>query len=78
MISLFYPTSQFSYSLLEILLFPIKEQKYLSEHVVDGEFKVIDSIYGHDGFLLEPEQLTQVIREFYKHTQKKKDNEMVA
>ena len=60
------------------ILFPIKEQKYLSENVADGEFKVIDSIYGHDGFLLEPEQLTEVIREFYLHKTKKKSNHQVA
>lgn len=60
------------------ILFPIKEQKYLAEHVEGSEFKVIDSLYGHDGFLLEPDQLTRVIREFYKHTANKKNNEMVA
>jgi len=47
------------------ILFPINEQRYLSEHVFDGEFQVIDSIYGHDGFLLEPDQLTKTIQEFY-------------
>jgi len=54
------------------ILFPIQEQKYLYEHVKNAEFKTIDSLYGHDGFLLEAEKLTKVIREFYNQATIKK------
>jgi homoserine O-acetyltransferase len=47
------------------VLFPVPEQKYLASRVKNGKFTSIDSLYGHDGFLLEPEKLTRVIRTFY-------------
>jgi len=54
------------------ILFPIPEQKYLHEHVENSDFKTIDSLYGHDGFLLEADKLTRVIREFYRRETVKK------
>lgn len=58
------------------ILFPVPEQKYLYERVELAEFKTIDSLYGHDGFLLEAEKLTRVIREFFEQETVRK--EMVA
>jgi homoserine O-acetyltransferase len=58
------------------ILFPVPEQKYLASKVEKGEFAMIDSLYGHDGFLLEAEKLTKVIRTFYGKNLSKK--EMVA
>ncbi len=46
------------------LLFPTYEQKYLAEHVAHGTYREIDSLYGHDGFLIETEKLTGIIRPF--------------
>lgn len=54
------------------ILFPIPEQKFLYEHVENADLKTIDSLYGHDGFLLEAEKLTRVIREFYEQETIKK------
>jgi homoserine O-acetyltransferase len=62
--------------LVSDILFPIPEQKYLASKVDKGKFVSIDSLYGHDGFLLEPEKLTQVIRAFYGKSALKR--EMVA
>ena len=59
------------------ILFPVPEQKYLASEVTGGEFVSIDSLYGHDGFLLEPEKLTRVINTFYKKSIEK-NKEMVA
>lgn len=42
-------------------LFPPAEQKYIAEHVPNGEFKEITSRFGHDGFLLEWKQIQKVI-----------------
>lgn len=43
------------------ILFPVSEQKFIAENVADAEFKAIESLYGHDGFLLEFEQLHEII-----------------
>lgn len=48
------------------ILFPSEEQKFLAQHVRQGVYREIDSDYGHDGFLLEFEKLTSVIRLFYE------------
>ncbi|CAG5003824.1 Homoserine O-acetyltransferase [Dyadobacter sp. CECT 9275] len=44
------------------LLFPLSEQQFLARHIPDASFQEIDSLYGHDGFLIEYKQLTQVIK----------------
>ncbi len=49
------------------ILFPPNEQKFLAEHIPGAIFREIESLYGHDGFLLETKQLTQFINQFYKH-----------
>lgn len=46
------------------LLFPVTEQEFLADHIAGASRVVIDSVYGHDGFLLEFEQLERVIRNF--------------
>jgi len=49
------------------ILFPVEEQKYLAEHVEGAVYDDIDSVYGHDGFLLEFEKLTATISRFYEN-----------
>lgn len=44
------------------LLFPIAEQKLLATEIKNAKFEKIKSIYGHDGFLIEYEQLENIIR----------------
>src|SRR5579863_1736865 len=48
------------------LLFPIEEQQYLFRHIPKAAFAELDSFYGHDGFLIETELLTNVINSFFK------------
>lgn len=48
------------------ILFPPSEQKFLYAHIPNAEYAEIDSAYGHDGFLIETEQLSKAITEFYK------------
>jgi homoserine O-acetyltransferase/O-succinyltransferase len=43
------------------VLFPINEQKFLAENIPEAQFEAIDSLYGHDGFLIENQLLTRVI-----------------
>lgn len=54
------------------ILFPVSEQKYLAEHVDGGIYDHIDSVYGHDGFLLEFEKLTTTINRFYQNKSARK------
>lgn len=46
------------------LLFPPDEQDFLASHIPGAHVKLILSDYGHDGFLLEFEQLTEAIKAF--------------
>jgi len=48
------------------LLFPVEEQQYLFRHIPKAAFAEFDSFYGHDGFLIETEALTNVITSFFK------------
>ncbi len=51
-------------------LFPVHDQKFLADNVEGAYYKEIDSLYGHDGFLIERELLTGIIREFWKKCSK--------
>jgi len=43
------------------ILFPVNEQQFIVENISDAEFTAINSLYGHDGFLLEYEQIENII-----------------
>ncbi|MEY3687193.1 MAG: homoserine O-acetyltransferase [Bacteroidota bacterium] len=43
------------------LLFPIIEQQWLAAHIPHADLAIIDSIYGHDGFLLENDKITALL-----------------
>jgi len=49
------------------ILFPINEQQFLAEHIPGAEFQTIHSPYGHDGFLLEFEKISQLLDSFIKN-----------
>ena len=46
------------------LLFPPLEQEFLAARIPDARLEMIDSYYGHDGFLLECDALTKLLEEF--------------
>jgi homoserine O-acetyltransferase/O-succinyltransferase len=48
------------------LLFPLHEQQYLADTIPGARLEVMASIYGHDGFLVEFEQLKKIIKHFFK------------
>jgi homoserine O-acetyltransferase len=45
------------------LLFPVSEQRFLHKHIPGARLEVIESIYGHDGFLIEHEKLNELLNE---------------
>lgn len=46
------------------ILFPPEEQAFLAEYIREAQFHLIDSIYGHDGFLLEFDAIQEAVRRF--------------
>ena len=46
------------------ILFPIEEQAFLAKHIPNAELLIIDSLLGHDGFLLEFDKIGQAINAF--------------
>jgi homoserine O-acetyltransferase len=49
-------------------LYPTGDQKLVAENIEGASYIEIDSFYGHDGFLIETEKISGVIRNFWtKH-----------
>ena len=46
------------------MLCPNAEQKFLAKHIPNATLKIIDSTYGHDGFLIEWEKMTKTIKQW--------------
>jgi len=46
------------------ILFPISELQFLAKHLPDSLLSIIDSAYGHDGFLTESIKINKIIRAF--------------
>lgn len=49
------------------ILFSLEEQQLMLECIPDAQMEIIDSDYGHDGFLLEAETLTRIFSEFIRN-----------
>jgi homoserine O-acetyltransferase len=52
------------------MLFPTDDQKFIASHAKKAEYVEMDSFYGHDGFLIETEGVTDIIGTFWKKTSK--------
>ena len=50
------------------VLFPVKEQELLFKHIPNAQLEIIDSPYGHDGFLVEVETISKLIQQFRNNT----------
>jgi homoserine O-acetyltransferase/O-succinyltransferase len=48
------------------LLCPLAEQKFLAEHIPHATFVSIDSLFGHDGFLVETPAISQAVSSWMK------------
>ncbi|MCW5909721.1 MAG: homoserine O-acetyltransferase [Cyclobacteriaceae bacterium] len=48
------------------LLFPLREQEFLAEHIPGASLAVLTSLHGHDGFLVEFDQFKKSVRNFLK------------
>ncbi|RYZ29285.1 MAG: homoserine O-acetyltransferase [Chitinophagaceae bacterium] len=48
------------------ILCPLQEQKLLAEHILHATFVAIESIYGHDGFLVETQAISHHLSAWLK------------
>ncbi len=46
------------------ILFPPSEQHFIASHIPEAKVEIIKSLFGHDGFLLEYEEISKVIHRF--------------
>ena len=46
------------------ILIPCSEQKLLAEHLQDGYYHEIETIFGHDAFLIELDAIREAVRKF--------------
>ena len=49
------------------LLFPAAEQLFIAEHIKGASYANVDSIFGHDGFLTEYEQIAPMLDQWLHH-----------
>lgn len=52
------------------LLFPYAEQSFIAKNIKNSQFELIDSLYGHDGFLIETEAISQFLKPFLTKEEK--------
>lgn len=55
------------------ILFPISEQEFLAKYIPNSQLLTINSIYGHDGFLVEHQKIIQSLKSFKKPIEIKKN-----
>lgn len=56
------------------VLFPTEEQKFLAKNIRNAKYVEIDSLYGHDGFLIETEKIANEIQNHFTNKELKKEN----
>ncbi|MGB3468479.1 MAG: homoserine O-acetyltransferase, partial [Cyclobacteriaceae bacterium] len=61
-------------------LFPVKEQVFLFNHIHNAQLEIVDSEFGHDGFLTETIKINQLVKRFInsKVNYKQDLNELVV
>lgn len=59
-------------SLSTDLLFPVHEQEFIAAHIPGSRHEIIESQFGHDGFLIEMEALDALIKDFWTKSRLRK------
>jgi len=50
------------------ILYPEEEIRSLTDHIPQAEFHSLDTIWGHDSFLIEEEQINTIVKQFLEKT----------
>lgn len=50
------------------VLFPPSEQRFMARHIPGAMYAEMDSRFGHDGFLIETDQITHFLEQFHVQT----------
>jgi homoserine O-acetyltransferase len=58
------------------LLFPVEEQHFLAKHIKRSQLEIIESPYGHDGFLIEMTKISLRVKRFFSKINSKKSTVM--
>lgn len=51
------------------MLFPIAEQRFVAKNMKNASFEMVESLYGHDGFLIEAKVIGKHLKEFLNSKQ---------
>ena len=51
-----------SIGIISDVLFPVSEQEFIAKNTSNSAFYAIESLYGHDGFLLEIDQIIDILK----------------
>jgi homoserine O-acetyltransferase len=57
--------------ILTDILFPVAEQRFIARGIRNVTYEEINSLYGHDGFLVETNKLEKSIRAFFRQKDRK-------
>lgn len=50
------------------VLFPQPEGEFIHRNIAQSRLEVLSSLHGHDGFLVETDQINLLVKNFYQHT----------
>ena len=59
------------------ILFPLEEQAQIAAHIPHAKLKLINSKFGHDGFLIEFDQMLDLLEKFMKRKVKRPVNYVI-
>ncbi|HNP36425.1 MAG TPA: homoserine O-acetyltransferase [Woeseiaceae bacterium] len=59
-------------------LYPPREQKFLADHMPNADYAILNSEHGHDGFLIETEELGKLISTFLNGQRKPVSRSLVS
>ncbi|MDX1509137.1 MAG: hypothetical protein R3358_12700, partial [Woeseiaceae bacterium] len=59
-------------------LYPPHEQEFLADHLPNARYAILDSMHGHDGFLIETTALGELIRRFRRSLRAPADLRVVS
>lgn len=60
------------------ILYPAHEQALLAKHLPNARYEILESDYGHDGFLVQTDELSKLISEFRRSVDARFESQVAA